>query len=100
MNPEQALLIGGLIAALVLLWASIRKEHVVSEQERKAIASLLDKGLDLSLNGYHLYRSNKGKDYVLLHFDAKGNLHYDDEESFDDVNDAISKFLQRTQLAA
>lgn len=62
------------------------------------IVGLLEQGVDISVKGYHLYKSVGSKEYTILHFDHKGNLIQPDEESFPDVGDAISKFCQRTNI--
>lgn len=57
-----------------------------------AIKILVENGCDISCGLYRLYHDSKGK-FTILHFDRNANLK--DEESFEDIDDAISKMIRR-----
>lgn len=66
--------------------------------EKEAVVLLLRAGCVVERGGWHVYRSQKTGEFVLLHFDKRGELISDDEESFPDVNDAAAKFARRAGL--
>lgn len=68
----------------------------MSEAEQ-SVRLLVGAGCDVVRAGWHIYRS-QSKEYVLLHFDRRSNMITDDEESFEDLDDAVKKFCRRAGL--
>lgn len=64
----------------------------------EAIKTLLELNVAVVTNRWHISKCKNG-DYMLLNFNSKGNLKEDTDETFVDVNDAVSKFIQKTRLA-
>lgn len=67
---------------------------MVAEQ---AMEVLLECGIAVCYKDYHMYKNAAGK-YVILHFDQRGDLYSEQDEEFDVISDAVSKFVLRTKL--
>jgi hypothetical protein len=61
---------------------------------KESIKYLLEAGCDVCYERVRVYRSSTGE-YTLLVFDISSNLKRDQEESFTDINDAVSKFISK-----
>lgn len=85
----------GIIGFLVLCYKGWKMEKTGAEEV--AIKLLLEAGCVIEKNRWHLYRSGAG-DYRLLHFSERSDMLRDDEESYVDIADAVSKFVQKTGL--
>jgi hypothetical protein len=69
-----------------------QQQRTVRVQE--AMAVLLEEGFTLSHSRHLLYRLKSGE-YELLAFTEKADLLENKTESFEDINDAISKYIRR-----
>lgn len=101
MNQSLALLIV-LASAWFLFFLFKGVTYVTDLKTEEALGHLIEKGVVLEYRGYHLYKSQRSQTttkYVLLRFDAKGNLFHGQDEEFDTASDAISKFMKKTELA-
>ncbi len=70
---------------------------MLSETEEQAIKLLLESDCAVVRVGWHISKTKTGE-YLLLNFNEDGNLLRDKEESYPDINDAVSKFVRRTKL--
>lgn len=64
---------------------------------QEAIALLLERGASVEYRGFHIYQS-KLDGYVILNFNAQGNMMLDEEESFDNMCAAIRRFMEKAGL--
>lgn len=81
-------------------WLNTKESKELPVQVRDAIETLVQQEVCVSMNGYHLYKSQRSKEspFVILHFDSNANLKSNDEESFSEIGEAIKKFAVNTGL--
>lgn len=61
---------------------------------QEAMAVLLEDGFTITFGRHLLYRTKSGE-FEILAFNHKTDLKEDETESFEDINDAINKFIRR-----
>lgn len=79
------------------LFALLKQDRSLPVELEKALALVVEGGCDVVRNNFHLYRDKGGK-YVVLTFDRRGKDHVPVDETFDDLEDAVGKFVLRAKL--
>lgn len=66
----------------------------MNEKVKESISTLVEAGCDVSFGRNRLYKSSATKNYVILVFGPNADIKMDAEENFDELSDAVAKFIR------
>lgn len=63
-----------------------------NDKIKESIKILIEAGCDVTANRNRLYRHSQDE-YIILRFNKNANIEMSKEESFDNLDDAVGKFI-------